>query len=259
MQRDPTNSNRRHSFGVLTSSSSAALNAPYAASQSGKAPSANATALSLSRSMSIASNAGGPMRRSHSKSTLFNEDVLEVSLLKSPARNTNIRAPYQPGVQGSGSDRAPAHGHAQQEVAVLDRLQGQERELWVKVDPTHTVEYLKTRIQSRQGQEGRRIIPAHIQVLIFNGRERDDNEMVRLSVAAAHPGPAPPNAPLVLELHARAVCIVLRRAGARSVDQHVHVVWAAAGWVGGMGHTLDVCIYVHTHTLTHTLCRCGTS
>lgn len=178
MQRDPTNSNRRHSFGVLTSSSSAALNAPYAASQSGKAPSANATALSLSRSMSIASNAGGPMRRSHSKSTLFNEDVLEVSLLKSPARNTNIRAPYQPGVQGSGSDRAPAHGHAQQEVAVLDRLQGQERELWVKVDPTHTVEYLKTRIQSRQGQEGRRIIPAHIQVLIFDGRERDDNEMV---------------------------------------------------------------------------------
>ena len=136
MQRDPTNSNRRHSFGVLTSSSSAALNAPYAASQSGKAPSANATALSLSRSMSIASNAGGPMRRSHSKSTLFNEDVLEVSLLKSPARNTNIRAPYQPGVQGSGSDRAPAHGHAQQEVAVLDRLQGQERELWVKVDPS---------------------------------------------------------------------------------------------------------------------------
>jgi hypothetical protein len=253
MQRDPTNSNRRHSFGVLTSSSSAALNAPYAASQSGKAPSANATALSLSRSMSIASNAGGPMRRSHSKSTLFNEDVLEVSLLKSPARNTNIRAPYQPGVQGSGSDRAPAHGHAQQEVAVLDRLQGQERELWVKVDPTHTVEYLKTRIQSRQGQEGRRIIPAHIQVLIFNGRERDDNEMVRLSVAAAHPGPAPPNAPLVLELHARAVCIVLRRAGARSVDQHVHVVWAAAGLVGHGTYVRCMYICSHTHTHAHTL------
>ena len=49
------------------------------------------------------------------------------------------------------------------------------------MNQTHTVEYLKTRIQSKQGQDGLRIIPAHIQVLIFNGRECQDDEKVSIS------------------------------------------------------------------------------
>ena len=74
------------------------------------------------------------MRRSHSKSALFNEDVLEVSLLKSPARKTNIRTPYQPGVQGVLSDGVQAHMQAQ-EVAILDRLQA--RQLFVNVNQAY--------------------------------------------------------------------------------------------------------------------------
>ena len=80
------------------------------------------------------------MRRSHSKSALFNEDVLEVSLLKSPARKTSIRTLYQPGVQGVLSDGVQAHMHAQQaqqEVAILDRLQA--RQLFVNVNQAYVV------------------------------------------------------------------------------------------------------------------------
>jgi hypothetical protein len=139
LQPDLTNSNRRHSFGAFASSSSASLNAPYAGPQPSRTSSANATALLRhSTSMtSTTSNAGGPMRRSHSKSALFNEDVLEVSLLKSPARKTNIRTPYQPGVQGVLSDGVQAHMQAQQQVAILDRLQA--RQLFVNVNQAYVV------------------------------------------------------------------------------------------------------------------------
>jgi hypothetical protein len=43
---------------------------------------------------------GGPMRRSHSKGALFNDQVYEVPILKSPARKTCLRAGiYESGVQ----------------------------------------------------------------------------------------------------------------------------------------------------------------
>lgn len=118
------------------------------------------------------------MRRSHSKSALFNEDVLEVSLLKSPARKTCFRTPYQSGVQGGLSDGVQALLIAQQSrpVTIYDRLQ--LCNFVVNVTHTHTVEYLKTRIQSKQGSDGLGIIPAHIQVLYFNGRQCQDDETV---------------------------------------------------------------------------------
>jgi len=99
-------------------------------------------------------SAGGPLRRSHSKSALFNEDVLEVSLLKSPARKTCFRTPYQSGVQGGLSDGVQALLIAQQSrpVTIYDRLQ--LCNFVVNVTHTHTVEYLKTRIQSKQGSDG---------------------------------------------------------------------------------------------------------
>ena len=52
---------------------------------------------------------------------------------------------------------SPSH-HTRQ-VNVLDKLLGLH--FVFSVTPTQTVEYLKSRIQSRQGQEGLRIIPAH--------------------------------------------------------------------------------------------------
>lgn len=43
---------------------------------------------------------GGPMRRSHSKGALFNDQVYEVPILKSPARKTCLRTGiYESGVQ----------------------------------------------------------------------------------------------------------------------------------------------------------------
>jgi len=122
--------------------------------------------------------AGGPIRRSHSKNSLFNEDVIEVSILRSPARKTFLRAQYPTKAEGAMSDRVQFLSPTQstQQVTILDALLG--RELVFHVNQSHTVEYLKTRIQSRQGQDGLRIIPAHIQLLSFQGQECQDEETV---------------------------------------------------------------------------------
>jgi hypothetical protein len=69
---------------------------------------------------------------------------------------------------------SPSH-HTRQ-VNVLDKLLGVH--FVFSVTPTQTVEYLKSRIQSRQGQEGLRIIPAHIQLITCRGEECQDDENV---------------------------------------------------------------------------------
>lgn len=119
------------------------------------------------------------MRRSHSKNALFNEGVIEVNILKSPARKTCVRAPSEMGVQGGVSDEVKAILLAQQtrEVTIYDALLKKTLGPF-NINQSHTIEYLKTRIQSRQGQERLRIIPAHIQLLSFKGTECNDLDKV---------------------------------------------------------------------------------
>ena len=79
---------------------------------------------------------------------------------------------------------------------VLDKLLGLH--FVFSVTPTQTVEYLKSRIQSRQGQEGLRIIPAHIQLITCRGEEcHDDENVTALPLPAlSPPHTAPPNPPI---------------------------------------------------------------
>jgi len=124
----------------------------------------------------LSTTAEGPIRRSLSKSALFgHEDVIEVNILKSPAHKKCIRAPHQTGVQIGVHEGAPSPQQTRQ-VTIVDALLG--RDLVFNINQSHTVQYLKSRIQSRQGQEGLRIIPAHIQLLTCNGRECYDLDQV---------------------------------------------------------------------------------
>ena len=180
MNQDYTD--RRHSFGVIptaassTNSSGASLQLSRAASISGSV--FNRSSLSVSAKTGQSMTAGGPIRRSHSKSTLFNEDVIEVSIVRSPARKACFRAPYPREAAGVTSGEVDSYSPALkiQQVTILDDLLG--RELVINVNQSHTVNYLKTRIQSRQGQDGLRIIPAHIQRLTFQGQECHDEDTV---------------------------------------------------------------------------------
>ena len=162
--------NRRHSFGVApTSSSSIALDAN----------------LQMNRS-SLPFGIGGPIRRTKSKTSLFNENVIEVSILKSPARKAFYAAP--PAVCGNATadgllvePTGPQQTGGQ--VTVLDALIGCE--LAISLPASSTVGQLKTRIQSRQGQNGLRIIPAHVQRLTFRGEECHDTDMAWVLVGSA--------------------------------------------------------------------------
>jgi hypothetical protein len=172
--------NRRHSFGVLPAAATSTVANGATSMQLVRPASVSGTLLnrsSLSKG-GISMTAGGPIRRSHSKNSLFNEDVIEVSILRSPARKTCLRAPYPTDAERAMLDRVQFLSPAQttQQVTILDALLG--RELVFHVNASHTVEYLKTRIQSRQGQDGLRIIPAHIQRLSFQGQECQDEEPV---------------------------------------------------------------------------------
>ena len=128
------------------------------------------------------------MRRSHSKGALFNDEVFEVPILRSPARKNVYRAPTigVQGVVGSEARAIPVLHHSR-EVSVVDKLLG--RHFVFNITSTHTFESLKTRIQSRQGQEGLRIIPAHIQCLTYKGVECPDTDEVLLSLSLSLPPP----------------------------------------------------------------------
>lgn len=125
------------------------------------------------------------MRRSHSKGALFNDEVFEVPILRSPARKNVYRAPTigVQGVVGSEARAIPVLHHSR-EVSVVDKLLG--RHFVFNITSTHTFESLKTRIQSRQGQEGLRIIPAHIQCLTYKGVECPDTDEVWAVVGKSH-------------------------------------------------------------------------
>lgn len=98
--------------------------------------------------------------------------------MRSPARKPCFRAPYPREAAGVTSGEVDSYSPALkiQQVTILDDLLG--RELVINVNQSHTVNYLKTRIQSRQGQDGLRIIPAHIQRLTFQGQECHDEDTV---------------------------------------------------------------------------------
>lgn len=171
---------RRHSFGIIpTAASTNTLSG--ASLQLSRAASMSASIFHRSSLSKIGNSmtAGGPIRRSHSKNSLFNEEVIEVSILRSPAQKTPVRTPYTHGLVTEGVHTySPAQQN--QQVTILDDLLG--RELVFNVNQSHTVGCLKTRIQSRQGQDGLRIIPAHIQRLTFQGQECHDEEQVAPSL-----------------------------------------------------------------------------
>jgi len=108
-------------------------------------------------------SAGGPLRRSHSKSALFNEDVLE--------RKTCFRTPYQSGVQGGLSYGVQALLISQQSrpVTIYDRLQLYN----FVVNVTHTHGRIPQDPHSEQARIG-------WTGLYFNGRQCQDDEQVIL-------------------------------------------------------------------------------
>jgi len=121
---------------------------------------------------------GGRLKRSVSSSTLFKEDVLGVSIFKSPPRK---RSELERLMQES------VHIQVKVKDLLLDRM------LRVECRPDSTFLELKERIQSYQGHNRLRIIPSHIQQISFNGEECADEMKVRDFVRAQ------PNVCLALE------------------------------------------------------------
>ena len=118
------------------------------------------------------SQCAGRLKRSVSSSTLFKEDVLGVSIFKSPPRK---RSELERLVQES------VHIQVKVKDLLLDTM------LRVECRPDSTFLELKERIQSYQGHNRLRIIPSHIQQICFNGEECADDMKV-FSQVCKQPG-----------------------------------------------------------------------